>query len=68
MERGSQWFEVDENDVIEYCEGSGYWKKGTSMDVLKANGNIWTPYATWQIDKLGCYKDKFFENINKPKR
>ena len=48
-ERGSQWFEVDENDVIEYCEGSGYWKKGTSIDVLKENGNIWTPFSEWKM-------------------
>jgi len=50
-ETNAEWFEVDEKDVIRSCEGGGYWKKVESIDVLIKSGRIWTPYATWQIDK-----------------
>ena len=50
-EKDAKWFEVDEKDVIRSCEGGGYWKKGKSISVLNESGRIWTPYATWQMDK-----------------
>jgi len=38
-------------DVIKYCEGGGYWKKGTALKVLKETGQIHTPFATYSLIK-----------------
>jgi hypothetical protein len=51
-ERDAEWFEVDEKDVIEYCEDNGYWKKGHAMNVLRESGSIWTPLSEWKIEIL----------------
>jgi hypothetical protein len=45
------WFEVSEEDVIKYCEGAGFWKKNTSLKVLKEFGTIQTAYSIWRLIK-----------------
>lgn len=36
-----------EADLIEHCEGSGYWKPGTALQILKNIGIIQTPYVIY---------------------
>ncbi|QDP58867.1 MAG: hypothetical protein Unbinned5607contig1000_15 [Prokaryotic dsDNA virus sp.] len=43
------WFDVNEDDVIEYAENRGYYKKGTSLKILKDIGSIQTPWAIWKL-------------------
>ena len=45
------WFEVDQNDVIKYCEGGGFWKQNTSLKVLKEFGTIQTAFSIWKLTK-----------------
>lgn len=46
------WFEVDEADVIEYAENSGFYKKGTAIRTLKQIGRIETDFAIYRMRNL----------------
>jgi len=41
--------EVDESDVVKYCEERGYWKEGTALKTLYEHRKISTPWAEWKI-------------------
>ena len=45
------WFEVNEEDVIKYCEGGGFWKEGTSLKILYQSGKISTSMSDWKTEK-----------------
>ena len=36
-----------EADLIKRCEGAGYWKPGTALQILKDIGTIQTPFAIY---------------------
>jgi len=42
------WFEVNEQDLIEYTENSGYYKKGTALETLKQIGEIQTHFSIYK--------------------
>jgi hypothetical protein len=42
------WFEVDQQDLIEYTENRGYYKKGTALETLKEIGEIQTHFSIYK--------------------
>jgi len=42
------WFEVSEQDLIEYTEKRGYYKKGTALETLKQIGEIQTHFSIYK--------------------
>ena len=36
-----------EAELIKHCEGSGHWKPGTALQILKEIGTIQTPFAIY---------------------
>ena len=44
--------EINEDDVVEYCENRGYWKEGTSLKTLYECGKITTPHAEYIIKEI----------------
>lgn len=45
------WFETNEQELIEYTENRGYFFKGTALQALKDCGSIQTPWAIWSLTK-----------------
>ena len=45
------WTVISLEEAIEYTEGSGYWKKGTVKQMLKAGTQVHTPTAFYKADQ-----------------
>tara|TARA_B100001248_G_C27043922_1_gene302094 strand:+ start:208 stop:387 length:180 start_codon:yes stop_codon:yes gene_type:complete len=45
------WFETNEQELVEYTENRGYFFKDTALQVLKDCGSIQTPWAIWSLTK-----------------
>ena len=40
---------ITKKEFIKYTEGSGYWKEGGALQVLKDMGTIHTPFSIYTI-------------------
>tara|TARA_R100000995_G_C3476856_1_gene121459 strand:- start:485 stop:664 length:180 start_codon:yes stop_codon:yes gene_type:complete len=45
------WFETNEQELIDRTEGKGYYLKDSALQALKDCGSIQTPFAIWSLNK-----------------
>jgi hypothetical protein len=45
------WFETNEQELINRTEGSGCYVEGTALQALKKCGSIQTPFAIYSLTK-----------------
>ena len=43
------WLETSVKECLEHTEGSGFWKPGTVLDMLKQGQTVFTPFAEYKL-------------------
>ena len=61
------WEETTAEELVDKCEGSGWWKEGTALQELKDRGIVRTPYAMYKKGERNEYKNNGVSD-NKPKK
>lgn len=49
VDKGQKWKEVTLDQAIHDLESHGYWKKGTTKQMLLEGKQLWTPFANYRI-------------------
>lgn len=47
------WEPITLKEAVRQLEGAGYWKEGTTEEMLKAHLQLWTPFAQFYIPREG---------------
>ena len=59
----TKWEPISLKEAIRQLEGAGYWKEGTTEDMLKDHLQLWTPFAQFCIPREGETLEGVNENL-----
>lgn len=48
VDSGQKWKDITLDQAIHDLESGGYWKEGTSSEMLKEGTQLWTPFAFYR--------------------
>jgi hypothetical protein len=62
------WKPITLASAVRDLEGGGYWKEGTTSEMLQLNLQLWTPFAQFWIPREGQTLEGLSDNIEEQLR